>query len=507
MQYLTRILLCVTLFMALSIPVQSWDCIEAHPIINQLAFEHFKARLQAGHFSDKFRNFAVDDEIEFPGLTFTKATYFENGSKAKQINARHTFSGWLKRGGHDADVPSVSMGLRHFYDPFFEPHYLTWLRRHFKWGGKGDFNSEEDFFNSLDYHADDWNPNLEFGSKERKLKLQPQILRPQIDAVTWALSHEENDYSWRSGKLAYKAAMENDTTSFGTQSRAQMFGRAFRALGETMHLMADLTQPAHARADSHPVYEPIEMTVNEKMIREIIGQNHKNPDFKPVPEFEIDPSLKPEELMKHIANFTNRNFFSNDTIFDFQKWIMPRNNKRPYPSPQLSKLKHIKGIYYAYFETVGWIPMAKETGSRFAKVHNDNDKFGRKNPHFNVMPNMAKDQARVLMPIAIYNTATLIKDFLPDFSVDFALRQSAGSVLTASGELIHNVDKDDDWREIGAILYNGPAYIQVNKNWNKCEIRDGRLIETRVSAVSGDQVRLVIRAGGVIVSSQSITIP
>ncbi len=503
----TKLCLSVLLVLLSGNAAHSWDCIEAHPTINLLAFEHFAARLKAGHFADKFQNMTVDDEIKFNGFTFSKAVSFENGAEAKTVNASHTFSGWLARGGHDADVPQFKMGFRHFYDPVYEPHYLTWMRRHMKKPKKSSFASEEAYFKTLDYRADDWNPNFEFGTKERKVRLQPKFLRPEIDAITWGLEHEENEHNWRQGKIAYKAAMENNTALFGGLSRSQMAGKAFRALGETMHLMADMAQPAHTRADSHSAYEPIEQTVKEKMIRKIIGESHKNPDFKPVSEFEIEPGLSPAELMKKLATFTNSHFFSNDTIFDYEKWTFQRNNKRPYPSPQLSRLKHVKGIYYAWFEEAGWIPVAKETGSPFSKVFNDNDKYGRKNPHFNVMPSMAEPQAKVLMPLAIYNCAELIRAFLPTFKLDFSLRASASGQFEAQGELLHETADDSDWHEIGAIRYNGPGFIQVNKTYQKCEFIDGRLTSAVSGIKPGDKVRLVVRAGGLVVFSKLISVP
>ncbi|MFZ5953082.1 MAG: hypothetical protein ACOYXC_20435, partial [Candidatus Rifleibacteriota bacterium] len=319
--------------------------------------------------------------------------------------------------------------------------------------------------------------------------------------------HEENDHNWLQGKLAYKAAMENDTAAFGKLNRSQMFGKAFRALGETMHLMADMAQPAHTRADSHSLFEPIEMNVKEKMIRKIMGERHKNADFKPVPEFEIEENLEPPELMKKLSAFTNAHFFSNDTIFDYETWKFPRNGKRPHPAPQLSKLRHEKGIYFAWFETVGWVPLAKETGSPFSKVLNDNDRYGRKNPHYNVMPAMAESQARVLVPLAVFNCARLIPAFLPSFKVDFSLNSAGDGEFIAKGELVHQADNDPEWKDIGAIRFNGPAFIQINKTYVKCEIRDGALVPCKIKATAGDKVSLVVRAGGIIVASRRIKIP
>lgn len=495
------------LMLALALPASAWDCVEAHPTINRLAFEHFLTRLKAGHYGERFTNIAIDDEIRYQGLTFGKAPKFESGEEAKTINAVHTFSGWLARGGFDADMPEINMGFRHFYDPVYEPHYLTWQHRSYMKPKKSKFASEEAFFQSLQYRADDWNPNFEIGYKDRRIRLQPKLLRPQIDAVTWAFTHEENDHSWLQGKIAYKAAMENDTALFGKLNRSQMFGKAFRALGETMHLMADMAQPAHTRADSHSLFEPIEMNVKEKMIRKIIGDRHKDPGFKPVPEFEIEENLELPELMKRLSAFTNRNFFSNDTVFDFETWKFPRNNKRPYPSPQLSQLRHEKGIYFRFFETIGWVPLAKETGSPFSKVLNDNDRYGRKNPYYNVMPNMAEGQARVLIPLAIYNCAECIKEFLPSFKVKLSLNNAGSGEFSARGELVHDVNLDDDWRKIGAIRFNGPGYLRINNQYQKVELRDGQLVETRLKLKTGDTVALVIRAGGVIVASGKIRIP
>lgn len=500
-------LLSILLLLIYVIPASAWDCVEVHPTINLLAFENFQARLKAGHYGDRFDNCAIDDVIRYQGLTFGKAVKFEKVANARLVDANHTFSGWLGRGGFDADMPQISMGLRHFYDPIYEPRYLTWQHRSFSPGKKSSYASEQDFFKSLQYFADDWNPNFEAGVKNRKMRLQPKKLRPQMDAVTWAFEHEENDYCWTQGKIAYKAAMENDTTLFGKFNRSQMFGKAFRALGETMHLMADMTQPAHTRGDSHAVYEPIEMTVDEKMVRKVMGNRHKDPKFRPVPEFEIEETMEMPELMKRVSAFTNHHFFSNDTIFDYATWKFPRNKKRPYSSPQLSRLKHDAGIYYGYFETVGLVPLAKETGSPFSKVLIDNDRHGRKNPYYNVTPAMAESQAKVLIPLAVYNCAECIKAFLPSFKVSFTLQKTGTNDYLTRGELIHNVSRDDDWYRIGAIRFNGPGHLRINDSWQKVEIRNGCLVETRLKLKSGDKVTLVIRAGGLIIASQRISIP
>ena len=495
----------VSCFLLTGSELPAWDCNETHPLINAYAYEHFVARCKAGHFADKFKNMQLDNQTQFSGLTYSKAVKLEPSTEGKTISAVGVFSQWLERGGRDADIPQLRMGFRHFYDPVYEPRYLTWLRRKIITPDKKKFSSEKELFDSYNYKADDWNPNLEFGSVTRNVRLLPKVFRPEIDAITWAMNHEENEHSWLNGKLAYKAAMENDSSAFGKLNRSQMFGKAFRALGETMHLMADMTQPAHTRADSHSAYEPIEETVNAKMVRKVMGDAHKKADFKPVSEYEIEEGLAPDQLMAKVAAFTNANFFSNDTIFDYNKWVFPRLKKRPYPAPQLSKLRHEAGIYYTWFESIGWVPLAKETGSMFSKVLNDNDKFGRKNPKFNVMPYFAEKQAQVLIPLAVYNCAELIRAFIPRFSMQTSLRNVSGTTYELQGELIHHAGDDPEWQDIGAIRYNGEGFVKVNNQWLRCEFIDGQLKPTRLELKPGDQVKLTVRNGAVIVSSESVT--
>ncbi|NBK98518.1 MAG: hypothetical protein EOM50_10930 [Erysipelotrichia bacterium] len=272
--------------------------------------------------------------------------------------------------------------------------------------------------------------------------------------------------------------------------------------------MGDMTQPAHVRADSHSAYEPVEKTVNGEMIKKIIGDAHKNANFKPVDEFVIEKGLLPDQLMQKVAAFTNANFFSNDTIFDYEIWTFPRNHKKPYPSPQLSRLTQVKGVYYARFTPVGWVPLAKETGSVFAMVLNDSDKYGRKHPKFHALPGMAEAQAKVLIPLAVYNCAELINDFIPSFRLDVSLKNINGNTYCGSGELLHLIENDPVWAETGAIHYTGPGYFVVNDARTvKCEFVAGKLQNSELTLDSGDTVKLVVRAGGLIVSSEQIFLP
>ncbi len=496
--------LFIIVFLSVGSTSYGWNCVDAHPTINEMAGKLFIAKSQTESFGEKYKNSPIDTKIILEGYTFKKAKMTEKSSKPYLLKTN--FTGWLARGGHDADVPSFQMGFRHFYDPIYDPHYLTWFRRWLKKPDKKDYASEAEFFKSLQYRADDWNPNIKFGTKDRKFSIQPKVIKPEIDAITWALKHEENEHSWHAGLIAYKAAMENDSSKFGKLNREQVYAKAFRCLGETMHLMADMAQPAHVRADSHSVHEPIEKTVDGEMIKKVIGDKYLNPDFKPTRDFTIVRGLSPEVQMQRVAVFTNKRFFSNDTIFDYKKWVFQRNHKKAYPEPQLSRLKEVKGVYYSYFKDVGWVQLARETGSLFSMVIGKSEKYGRKNPKFNVLPSMAEDQAKVLIPLAIYNCSELIDKFFPTMQLDADYSNKDGNTFSFNANLIHNVEQDSEWKEIGEIKYSGTGFVYVNNNLRqKCNFVSGAT-EFESNLESGDTVRICIRAGGRMFWSKPIEI-
>jgi hypothetical protein len=481
--------------------VRAWNCVDAHPAINRFAGRLFIVRSQSECYGDKYSRAIVDFKMTFSGYTFKKAKMSESSS-GKYLH-KTNFVGWLARGGHDADVPSFEMGFRHFYDPYYEPSYLTWFRRWFKKPKKSSFSSEAEFFKSLQYKADDWNINKALGDKIRNLKWQPRVIRPKIDAITWALSHPENEHSWLQGLKIYKAAMENDSDKLDGLSREKAFSKAFRCLGETMHLMADMAEPAHVRADSHSVQEPIEQSVNGKMIEKIIGDTWKNKKFKPTGDFSDSENLSPADRMVNLARFTNENFFSNDTIFDYKSWIFPRNHKRPYPKPQLSGLKKVKDVYFKHFADVGWVPMAKETGSLFSSPIIKIKKL--KSRELNVLKSMAEGQAKVLIPLAVYNCARLPDLFFPTLKMKADIDHHDGNTYLINAEISHHIENDPEWEKLGQIKYSGLGYLVVNGAYRQtCEFVKGRLVDFKANFDSGSEIEVCVRAGGRLIWSEKL---
>ncbi len=183
--------------------------------------------------------------------------------KDYQIEAgSYTMPQWITLGGDWADEPHVYSSLRHFYDLFSRVKpYLTdqWL------------------LHGVIYAS------------------------PGIDAKTWGLDHPDNPFSFKQGLTYYKLAMEvredvpppGDPMSvhFKTNlildpvdpadQRGYFLAMAYRALGETMHMLGDMTQPAHVRNDAHPLDEPIESRVFSEHVRNATADPLLDPRITP----------------------------------------------------------------------------------------------------------------------------------------------------------------------------------------------------------------------------------
>ena len=94
----------------------------------------------------------------------------------------------------------------------------------------------------------------------------PWDANPKMDAVSWVLTWNQNQYSFLNGKDYFAIALAGDTPD-----QLPYYGKAWRAVGETMHVMADLCNPAHVRNDGHPWSEPLEAVTNSSVVLQVPG--------------------------------------------------------------------------------------------------------------------------------------------------------------------------------------------------------------------------------------------
>ncbi len=197
------------------------------------------------------------------------------------------FCWWVIEGGFTADEPELHMSLRHFYDPQ--------MRGVSSISGAKTCSYLTDVTDTADKVLS-W--------------LVGSTLNPCVDAKQLAL--KDSKHSWSEGQTRLRDAF--DRPEADAQVRNKSFGKAWRCLGETMHLVADMTVPAHVRNDGHPgklgfAGDPYEDFVSAQVVQDLAGGPV---DSKLAGAIAACTSIA--ALFDCVATYTNTHYFSNDTI-------------------------------------------------------------------------------------------------------------------------------------------------------------------------------------------------
>ena len=321
------------------------------------------------------------------GLTINARVDWRDATyEAAQKTENFAFSKWVIEGGFTADEPEKFMSLRHFYNPMTNlgPAYLT------------DIPPVTGRY---------MGPN------------------PQIDAVTWATTHADNQFNWTKGGEYLAAAF----AAADAAEAQRNYAAAWRSLGETMHLAADMTVPAHVRNDSHPGdwrgaallddlrSDAYEYLTNWAHIDEN-GWTGRQPD--PDLLATIRASATPDDLLTTVAAWVNSHFFSSDTI-PYVNWLgtttannvgrfsgVGAGNGIVYPAPTLPGM--------TYDEKTGYYSAPDSTGKPMLMAHTswlDDDGWGTYPGLVNSY--VVESQAQRLIPAAVWGGERLMELFVP----------------------------------------------------------------------------------------------
>lgn len=455
MKIFNRIILTIALTLYISTlsmtVVYAWDQ-PTHQQINQEALLLFNK-----NNSDlkKYKDAPIDFLRYYYGEDVSSTTLFQHDffkvttiqSKMKHYTAvtnEKKFSGWVIRGGHTADEPQGYMAVRHFYDPLklSGVHYIT---------------------------------------DHSKLHQEYFPINPKIDAKEWALKSPSNAFNYLNALKYYKKAMEipygetdKGITYIGQDFRElksmtfyvdehlrdYYLAKSFRALGETMHMLSDMTMPAHVRNDSHPLLEPIEQGMNPSIV---------NKYARDIPPIDVDLSGNTDMIFNEVAKYTNRNFFSADTFFDIDnpKGIFPQNSEIPYMSP-------------LYGDLIWSVNKTKKTGIGSKYIQGVKVNMVHSNGEIHFMPSIfAESQGQILMPLAINASAKLIDMFFPTMTLSSSYEEvqvpKDDELVTHAYELNaimnHDVKLDKEWSEAGlSIKYAGEGTLYRIRKGNVEEI-------------------------------------
>ncbi len=461
-----------------------------HPTINKFIVKAFLEKNNKSNFSmKKFKLYEFKlDKVKLRGNYISKPGLF-NPSEVDRFHedlanwmysetiytedvGEKTPVDWIAHGGYSADVPEVPASFRHFYDPTRADgsRHLT-----------DDVNSK----------LLNW--------------IQNKFTNPNTDGVSWAIGKSgnfgvlEHNYTWENGKLFVKGALEEKDA----EKRKALMAKAWRSLGETLHMIADNGCPSHVRNDAHPSI-PFKMMsyfgnpdTYEEMMAEFQTSNDGGLDEFQRGKVDADLALKFEksatirDVAHQLALFTNENFFTTETISGTD-W--KGNEVKPlthpdyvYNSPKLSAATY-KNNYYR-----------RKIGHNEVLLCTDTWFFS-KYPVSKTYPYLdeacVKSQATALIPAIKEAGLHAIRLFIPELSVKIISLSEDGSI---TGEIIHKTDKE----YTKTIRYNGLVVIKTATldELGKLEARDGRF-SGKISPADNAWVHAEIEFGGVTVKSE-----
>lgn len=182
---------------------------------------------------------------------------------------------WMRQGAINEDTPA--RWINHFYDPV---HNTGWSGKHF-----GYLSPEEGL-----YEGESMAPKL------------------AIASIDWVTNQEyQSAYGRQYGNQTWQKALKMYVD--GDRKAA------FTALGHILHLIEDSSVPDHTRNDTHADLYGDPGSPYEKYSKEYTNSNQN--------KLNIAENLKNDSLFdfstiqdafNHLANYSNNNFFSEDTI-------------------------------------------------------------------------------------------------------------------------------------------------------------------------------------------------
>ncbi len=395
---------------------------------------------------------------------------------------------WVVEGGYTADEPERYMSLRHFYDPLGANQGATYLTD----------------------HVNELLTSIVMGTN------------PKTDAKWWGALY--SPYSIAKGRDFMISAF----SSLNSQEKGKLFAAAWRSLGETMHLLADMTVPAHVRNDSHPGVEWSQFITDKyraDSYEEFVDQDVVENCLGSADPFLIDEINKIHDedgflnvlsLFDCIARYTNHNYFSLDTIAGVDnalgQAITNSNGMPEYPSPRLENLLMDEESYYYQNDYLGKLYLTRilyrEKLSFFWKISFI--------PEPEIDDQCALSQAKRLIPAAIYVNEELIEWFMPRIEVNidsFVLEKDENNrnIGILKGQVIHHPNGMYDQPLLFTLPEDQKVQMIINNQpfeppLGSISIQKG-VIEGKIPLIPEGpvkQISLLVDIGGIIVSSSDL---
>ncbi len=160
-------------------------------------------------------------------------------------------------------------------------------------------------------------------------------------SLLWAQNETNNEWSWQKVRDYYNLALTSSTDN----QREANFAKTFKGLGHIIHLIQDSAQPAHVRNDPHPldgsgIIKGFESWAKNNAVDlglydlppnfPIVSHDTSVGNYSPITQFwdtdQYDGTNPSAGTNIGISEYTNANFFSEDTI-----------NASNFPYPQINQ--------------------------------------------------------------------------------------------------------------------------------------------------------------------------
>ncbi len=318
---LANYLIGVLLYVGVVAVLSSFENKVTHPAVNDFMINAFLSDYSLGSISSdkKFEKYLFTFDQELTGTAVSQTGLLAISESDKKQSVRE----WIKHGGMSADEPEVPASFRHFYDPtapegsrylrdVTQATLLSWLQA-IGYAYSGD---------------------------------------PRTDGIEWALGDrkglkDEHKYCWENGKDWMKKALETADEA----QRERLMVQAWRAMGETLHMIADHGVPVHVRDDSHPApfanktpfgdpdpYEEYMYVLSKDYPAKFSDFSKGKYNDNLVKGFKAATTVR--DIAHQTALYTNTNFFTNQTIagVDWQgATVVPvTHSERTYSLPKLT---------------------------------------------------------------------------------------------------------------------------------------------------------------------------
>ena len=522
----SAIIVIIVMHLLLPGPSTAYNQVKTHPEINDLAYERFVRDWMPNDAS--LDNCSMDRNKVLSGPAWDQDMGNSRlGEIPNQIRTKNV-KAWLKSGGHSADMPEIPKGLRHYYAPNAKYPYITDLKAEFDvlngfkaacLGGTAAATAYSGpvgglavtGFCSVIYGGLKFIVNWQGASEDINTVLQNGVLG--ISNIDWAFD-SGNPYSFSKAKEYYKNALGLTDSSADSQ-----YSKAWRGVGETMHLISDLTVPAHTRNDGHGIQE--EPYENFAKVSNVL--KYSDPVFFTYSS-DLDyrrkaPGKDLKTFMPEVAAWTSEHFLSSDTI-PIEGKDITANGQPAFSSPKLDEYKTLtedgKTYYYNYISTTNGLGQSQQFKTELAtKTPWSILVWNNANPALD--NKVLAAQASILIPTAIEASCAVLDAFLPRFEVAIDSvkddQSSSNGMKTVEGHisLIPNIE----WpASSDLIIRNGASVLVVDRTGketrNRIACPEGGCLNkvTWKGQISpGSSVMLEYNLGGYVIRSKPETTP